>query len=431
MQKLSHRMLPFQFIDNRMFGRTSGEAEYNCGIKDNHFLLLNRLQLQHFRTYDSLDLRLSPGVTLLHGSNGAGKTNLLEAVFVLATTKSFRARADRELIAWGEAEDGTTRYARAVGGATAKGGALRVEITIAEQPGRPSVNEVPVRKQFKLNGSPKRASDVVGELKAVLFSPDDVMLVTGSPAGRRRYMDLTLCQIDHHYLRLLQEYGRILVQRNSLLQRLRGRPDPATLLEFWDDKLVAVGVEIMKARKAMLRVVNDFACEAYGDVAGPGEELRLVYRPSLEDAADTPDVQVANLFRQRLTQLQTKEIYQGMTLCGPHRDDLQFLVNDRDAQAYGSRGQQRSIALALRLAELRYMTNRTGEEPLLLLDEAMAELDDERRHLLLQLMETHPQVLVSSANLGAFPPEFVERATLVHVREGSVDLRPSPRARAS
>jgi DNA replication and repair protein RecF len=393
-------------------------------------VLLNRLRLRHFRTYDTLDLRLSPGVTILHGPNGAGKTNVLEAVFVLATTKSFRTRSDRELVAWEQAEEGMPRYARLEAEATANGGPLRVDMAISEGPAR-SPAETTVRKQFKLNGSPRRAADVVGEIKSVLFSPDDVELVTGSPSVRRRYMDLTLCQIDHRYLRLLQDYGRILVQRNALLQRLRGRPEPATLLEFWDDKLVAAGVEIMVTRRSMLRLLNGFAREAYADLAGVGEELAIAYRPSLEGAADAPDVQLADLFRDRLESLQTKEIYQGMTLCGPHRDDLQFTINGMDAQAFGSRGQQRSVALALRLSELQYMTNRTAEQPILLLDEALAELDDERRRLLLRLMDTHPQVLLTTSNLSSFPEEFRERATLLHVEAGEVTIRPPVRARAS
>jgi DNA replication and repair protein RecF len=394
-------------------------------------VLLKRLHLRHFRTYQKLDLRLGAGVTLLHGPNGAGKTNVLEAVFVLATTKSFRTRTDRELIGWGEQEEGGPRFARLEGAAEAQGGPVRVDMVIAEQQMRAGSLEPGVRKQFKLNGSSKRAADVVGEIKAVLFSPDDVALVTGSPSGRRRYMDLTLCQIDHRYLRLLQEYSRVLVQRNALLQRLRGRPEPASLLEFWDEKLIATGVEIMATRKGMLRILDDFAREAYADIAGLGEELRMVYRPSLEEAAAAADAQLADLFRRRLGQLQTKEIYQGMTLCGPHRDDLQFLVEGRDASCFGSRGQQRSIALALRLAELRYMTNRTSEQPILLLDEAMSELDDERRQLLLQLMETHPQVLATTANLGAFPAEFQERATLLGVENGEISVQLPVRAQAS
>lgn len=393
-------------------------------------MLLKRLRLRHFRNYDALDLHLLSGITLLHGPNAAGKTNVLEAIYVLATTKSFRTRTDRDLISWQGHEEGSPRYTRLEGDAEANGGPVRVEMAIAEQPSRADA-EVTSRKQFKLNGVPKRAGDVVGCVKAVLCSPDDCALVTGTPSLRRRYMDLMLCQIDHRYLRLLQEYGRVLTQRNSLLQRLRGRPEPATLLEFWDDKLVAFGVEIMTTRRAMLRVLGAFAAGAYTDLSSAGEDLEIVYRPSLEGVVETPDEEIAGLFRQRLAELQTKEIYQGVTLCGPHRDDLLFLVNGSDAQYYGSRGQQRSVALALRLSELRYITNRTGEQPVLLLDEAMAELDENRRRLLLQLMETHPQVLVTTSNLDVFPQDFRDTATLLHVANGEITVQHPARARAS
>lgn len=393
-------------------------------------MLLNRLRLRYFRTYERLDLRLSPGVSLLYGANAAGKTNVLEAVYVLATTKSFRTRTDRELISWHvESEEGQ-RYARLEGDAETAGGPVRVDVAMAEQPARGPI-ESSVRKQFRVNGSPKRAGDVVGEIKAVFFSPDDVSLITGSPSGRRRYMDLMLCQIDHRYLRALQEYGRVVVQRNSLLQRLRGRPDPASLLEFWDDKLITLGADIMSTRREMLRVLSSFAREAYADLSGVNEELSIVYRPSLESVPEETGVQTVDAFRERVRQLQTKEIFQGVTLCGPHRDDLQFLINDTDAQYFGSRGQQRSAALSLRLAELRYMTNRTGEQPILLLDEAMAELDADRRRLLLRLMEAHPQVLATTATIEAFPQEFRERSTLLHVEPGAIDVTPPARARAS
>ncbi len=398
--------------------------------RDPFHVLINRLRLRHFRTYESLDLRLSPGVTILHGPNGAGKTNVLEAVFVLGTTRSFRTRSDRELISWQQEVEGTNRFARLEAEVEANGGPFRVDMAISEIPARGPA-ESTVRKQFKFNGSPKRASDVVGSLKCVLFSPEDVSLVTGSPSVRRRYMDLMLCQIDHHYLRLLQDYGRVLAQRNALLQRLRGRPEPASLLEFWNEKLVAAGTDIMTTRKTMLRVVNDFGREAYEELAGLGEELSVRYRPSLEEAEEAPDNHIAALFVERLNKLQTKEIYQGMTLCGPHRDDLQFAIGGMEAQSFGSRGQQRSVAIALRLSELHYMTNRTGEQPILLLDEALAELDDDRRELLLRLMESHPQVLVTTSNIASFPLEFQEKSTLAHVDAGQAEIRLPVRARAS
>ena len=210
-----------------------------------------------------------------------------------------------------------------------------------------------------------------------------------------------------------------------------GRPEPASLLEFWNEKLVAAGTEIMTTRKTMLRVVNDFAREAYADLAGLGEEFSMIYRPSLEEAEQASDSHIASLFVERLEKLQTKEIYQGMTLCGPHRDDLQFTIGGMEAQSFGSRGQQRSVAIALRLSELHYMTNRTGEQPILLLDEALAELDDDRRKLLLQLMESHPQVLVTTSNIASFPADFQEKSTLVLVDEGRAEVKLPVRARAS
>jgi DNA replication and repair protein RecF len=186
----------------------------------------------------------------------------------------------------------------------------------------------------------------------------------------------------------------------------------------------------MATRKAMLRVLNDFAREAYADLSG-GEELQILYRPSLEAAGAASDQHLVELFAGRLGELQTKEIYQGMTLCGPHRDDLQFLIDGADAGSFGSRGQQRSVALALRLGELRYMTNRSGEQPVLLLDEVMSELDEDRRSMLLQLMTSQPQVLVTTATLNSFPLEFQEHSTRLLVSRGEITVQSPLRARAS
>ncbi|MGH2447714.1 MAG: DNA replication/repair protein RecF [Chloroflexota bacterium] len=377
---------------------------------------LNRLRLRHFRTYDTLDLRLSPGVTILHGWNATGKSNILEAIFALATTRSFRARTDRDLIAWEGAEEGVPRHTRVAGDAEARNGPVRLSLMISEVPR--GADGAMARKQFRINGKAVRASEVVGAIKAVLFSPDDTALITASPSVRRRFMDLMLCQIDHRYLRLLQEYSRVVTQRNSLLQQLRGRPDPSSLLSFWDERLIGIGVDIMIARKDMLRLLSAFAAEAYTDLAGIDERLQVVYRPSLEGAAEAQHVELSGLFAERLGQLQSKEIYQGVTLAGPHRDDLQMLIDGADAQYFASRGQQRSIALALRLAELHYMTNRTGEQPILLLDEALAELDDDRQRLLLRLAEQHPQVLITTSHLAGFPSDFRDRARLIEVQYG-------------
>jgi DNA replication and repair protein RecF len=381
-------------------------------------VLLKRLQLQHFRNYNRLDIAFGPGVTVLHGPNAAGKTNILEAIFALATTKSFRVRSEREVIGWSQTLDEFPHpYARVQGDIETSSRAFRIEMVVAEN-GRGG-EEAPslVRKQFRLNGSPCRASDIVGELKAVLFSPDDVDLITGAPLLRRRYMDVTLCQVDHTYLRALQLYGRVVQQRNALLVRLAGRRDPA-LLEFWDEKLIASGRQVVEARRAMLKLLTEFATELYADLSGQNEELTIRYCPSVEGAATEADIAAA--FRAQLNRLARKESEQRITLVGPHRDDLTFLINGVSLQAYGSRGQQRMAALALRMAEARYMTNRTGERAILLLDEALSELDERRRELLLQFVRTYPQVIMTSANLAAFPEDFRQHATLFRVEGGCV-----------
>jgi DNA replication and repair protein RecF len=231
-------------------------------------------------------------------------------------------------------------------------------------------------------------------------------------------MDLTLCQVDRAYLHALQNYGRIVQQRNALLARMHGRADPAAL-EFWDERLVSVGAYIMQARKWMLGILSEFAAELYADLSGSRDAITVRYAPSVQRADVEADI--VSLFTENLRQVARKEMEQRVTLVGPHRDDLSLLIGGVSLQSFGSRGQQRTAALALRMAESRYMTNRTGERAILLLDEALSELDERRRELLLRFASSHPQVIMTSSTLRAFPDDFRVHAALLRVEAGNVE----------
>ena len=398
-------------------------------IIDLHFnVILDRLKLQNFRNYERLDLGLQGGNTLLYGANGAGKTNILEAIFALATTKSFRARNDREMInqRLNRAEV-PFPFARLQGDALEEGRSVRVEILVALGQGGKSENGGTARKQFRLNGVARRASDVVGQIKAVLFSPADVEIVSGSPSARRRYVDLMLCQVDRSYLRLLQSYGRVVQQRNGVLSRIPAR-SRESVLEFWDEKLVIDGSEIIRRRVAMMTSLAVLVREMYGELSGGAEAMDIMYAPSVEEATRTGvsagvnsgEDGISEAFRRKLESETRRSSDARLTSVGPHRDDLSLSIDGDSLLAFGSRGQHRTAALALRMAEARYIADQTGERPILLLDEALGELDDQRREHLLRFVRAYPQVVLTGTSADAFPAAFRRDARLLHIDSGRI-----------
>jgi len=388
-------------------------------------VILTRLQLQHFRNYRKLDLALGPGSTLLHGSNGAGKTNIVEAIFTLATTKSFRTRTDRELIDRGfDPLDSPFPFARLQGDVESDGTPIRIEILVSGQSEGVAGS---ARKQFRLNGAPKRASDVVGQIKAVLFSPADVEIVSGSPSARRRYLDLMLCQVDPTYLRLLQSYTRIVQQRNGVLTRLGGRHQPA-LLEVWDQKLVAEGSRLIIRRETMMRSLAASAREMYTLLSSGAEIFEVAYAPSLAEGLPANDgddtrrlARICEAFSRSLESETRRNRDLRVTPVGPHRDDLTLAIDGEPLLAYGSRGQQRTAALALRMAEARYIFNQTSRQPVLLLDEALGELDEQRRDALLTFVRKYPQVVLTGTTPAAYPEEFRRESVLLRVNSGEIE----------
>jgi DNA replication and repair protein RecF len=285
----------------------------------------------------------------------------------------------------------------------------------------PSQAETPaalqLSKTIKVNGLPTRASQLVGQINVVFFSPEDLNLVTGPPAGRRRYLDITNSQVNHLYLRALQRFNRVVTQRNHLLRQVRERRQPRELLDFWTEELARAGTYVVRHRLEMVEAVNGTIGDIYRQLVGAEHDLRLEY----EATAAVKDGEHLRLsYRERLAELQGKEIEAGVTLIGPHRDDFTFVVDGVDVGVYGSRGQQRLAVLALRLAEADYMRAQTDEEPILLLDDVLSELDVARRKFVLARVARGGQSLITTADLSAFDPEFLAQAALFHVQRGSV-----------
>ena len=381
----------------------------------NRPMRLTHLTLHNFRNYVRLDLDLPPGVSLLQGDNAQGKTNLLEAVYYLATSRSPHAGSDRELVNWLTVEQEPLPYARLVGQVARASGNTKIEITLTQQ----ANNGARYRKQIRLNGVARRAMDLLGQLNVVLFLPEDIGLVSGSPSGRRRYLDATLCQIDPAYCRSLSRYNQVVTQRNALLRDLRERGGDSAQLIFWDQRLVEHGAYLVSRRWAALLALDELAHDIHGQLTGGTEQLRLRYAPSVELEGPADAGSVGQAFKAQLYDLRRREIAAGMTLVGPHRDEMRFLINAVDCGVYGSRGQQRTAALSLKLAEVDLMRRETGEQPVLLLDDVLSELDEHRRSFLVHTLENGvEQAIITTTDLHTLPQAFLSGSHLWRVEMG-------------
>jgi DNA replication and repair protein RecF len=372
---------------------------------------VQRLSLTQFRNYERLDLDVAPGVTVLWGDNAQGKSNLLEAVYYLATMRSFRARSDRDLIRWNQQSD-PLAFTRLAARVERSGESFDLDVVLREE-ARPDDDDTPsLSKRIKLNDLARRAIDVVGTATAVMFSPQDLHLIDGAPALRRRYLDVTLSQEDRRYCRTLAHYNRVLVQRNHLLRAARERGSKPDEMHFWNRELITAGSYLLARRMATMRRLAGVARDVYATVGGTSEELDVGYKNSVFGAgdglSDAGADDIASAFEARLADVQSKEFVLGVSLVGPHRDDVTLRIAGHDVGEFGSRGQQRLAALALKVAETEHLFTQTGEHPILLLDDVLSELDPRRRDHVLGLIRAEQQVFITSAEpaaLGGVPSD--------------------------
>jgi len=370
---------------------------------------IEQLTLRDFRNYRHLDIALPRGLLLFVGGNAQGKSNLLEAIYLLATTRSVRANSEGELVSRDASQQGQA-VARLVGTARRHDGSVQVEVVIVTRPTgeQAAASRLPASKRLRVNGVARRASETVGQMTAVLFTTQDIDLVGGAPSLRRRYLDITLSQVDPAYLRALQRYGKIVLQRNALLRRIQEGAAGPDQLSFWDEEMAQHGAYIAGSRGRAVSSLSVLAREAHRALSGGEEELSLAYQPQLSRAWDGERVaaastdELAAALLQALAAGRQRDVAAGVSLTGPHRDDLQFLLNGVPAAAFASRGQQRTAALALRLAEARFLLNRSGEHPVLLLDDVLSELDESRRAGVLAAASEFEQVLITSVDADRF-----------------------------
>jgi DNA replication and repair protein RecF len=397
---------------------------------------LTRLSLTNFRNFTRLDLDVPAGTVMLVGDNAQGKTSLLEAVYYLATLTSFHASSDKQLINFIEARQNLA-VGRIVGEYVRGSEHHRLEVRIIQEPNGQN-GTTHLRKEVLLDGVKRKSSEAVGQFNAVLFLPQMMGVIEGSPEERRRYLNLALSQVISHYQSALAEYNKALLQRNALLKLLFERKGDVAQLDYWDDHLATSGAQIIHARIRAVQELEKLAARTHRELTHANEILRLSYQPAYDPLPQTPgqmalsfdapvdrssfsSEQIRKGFLDCLLKLRTEEIARGITTVGPHRDELRFLANGIDLGVYGSRGQVRSAILALKIAEVAWMHAKSGHWPVMLLDEVLAELDTQRRHDLLERLTQSEQALLSTTDLDLFTPEFVHRAAVWRVANGRVE----------
>ncbi len=352
------------------------------------------LELQDYRNYRELKLELSPGINVLYGDNAQGKTNALEAICLCATAKSHRGTKDRELIRFGEEE-------------------AHIKVMV-EKRGVPCRVDVHLKKNrakgVAVNGVPlRRVADLFGILHVVIFSPEDLGIIKDSPAERRRFLDMELCQLSRIYAHNLIRYHKVIAQRNKLLKEWDEQPELRDTLDIWDQQLVSYGVPLIENRRSFIRDLNQLVREIHFSISGGKEQAELSYVPNVE----------AEELGRVLARERSRDLKARTSLTGPHRDDMIFLVNGVDVRRFGSQGQQRTAALSLKLAEIEIVKKVIQDSPILLLDDVLSELDGSRQKQLLQRI-SHIQTVVTCTGLDEFVHHCFPIDRVFHIEDGKL-----------
>jgi DNA replication and repair protein RecF len=366
-------------------------------------MYISRLRLANFRNYRFQDVGFKPGANLITGGNGQGKTNLLEALCVLTTAKSYRTAHDEELISL--EEDTALIWGLVVREQRAD---IELEVVLSRSEG----------KSVKINSVRRpRVLELIGELNSVGIWVEDVEIIRGEPSVRRRFLNTEISQISPEYCFNLVRYKRVLEHRNRLLKQLAHRGTSDASLDVWTAELVRYGAPLIEQRRRFVQRLAAPAEQAHLELTEGRERLSVQYAPSfpLEDDC------VEDCFRRGLEEMQQEELKRGMTLLGPHRDNLVFLIDGRDAKAYASLGQQRTAALSLRLSELAAVQEQIGEPPVLLLDDVFAELDSARTEKLLELAVPGRQVFIATTEPSRLPDWAVQACTVYRVKSGVLE----------
>ena len=355
---------------------------------------IESLELSDFRNYEALELPLFPGVNILCGDNAQGKTNILEAIYLAATSKSHRGAKDSDMISFGKEE----AHVRVVH--EKEGLSSRIDMHLRRHK----------TKGIAIDGEKlKKAGELMGRIKVVLFSPEDLSIIKLSPAERRRFMDIELCQIDSFYLYNLANYNRLVMQRNKLLKGAGFGQDLTSTLDIWDEQLFSFGSKLIERRQSFIEQISEITGQIHRDLTDGKESIKLSYEPSV----------TLDNYREAMKSARDRDFRMHQTTVGPHRDDLIYMANDIDLRKYGSQGQQRTAALALKLSEIELIKRITKDTPVLLLDDVLSELDETRQTQLLNTMG-EIQTIVTCTGVDEFVKRRMKIDKIYRVENGRV-----------
>lgn len=357
-------------------------------------MIIKSIELADYRNYNSLEMQFDSGTNILYGDNAQGKTNILEAIYLAATTKSHKGSKDREIVNFNKEEAHIRTYIEK------EGVESRVDMHLRKSKS----------KGIAIDGQKiKKAADLLGLCNVVFFSPEDLGIIKNGPSERRRFVDMELCQLDNFYLYNLNHYNKIVNQRNKLLKDMYMNPDLKETLNIWDMQLVSFGTKMIERRQLFVEQLNEIIYDIHKKLSGDREEIKIKYEPdvSIED------------FERKLRMNQDRDMRSKMTSVGPHRDDFAFMIGDIDVRKYGSQGQQRTAALSLKLSEIELVKKITKDTPILLLDDVLSELDSNRQNYLLNSIGDI-QTIITCTGLEEFVNNRFEVNRVFKVTNGTV-----------
>ena len=355
---------------------------------------IKRLKLKSFRNYESLDISFGSYINILYGENAQGKSNLLEALYVCAASRSYRGCPDRDMIRKGDEE-------------------AHIGLGLFDEPSKIEVDvhlKKNERKGIAVNKIPiKKISELIGTVKLIIFSPEDISLIKGGPAGRRNYLNMEISQLNTVYLKDYARYQHVLMQRNQLLKDIKNKPDLEKTLDVWDDQLVRYGYSIIIERKRFISQMNEVVSDIHSFLTEGKEEVRIEYRPSMD----------ADEFKDHFKRYRERDLALATTTAGPHRDDFSMIVNGSDVRQFGSQGQKKTAALSLKLAEIDII-KRNHESPILLLDDVFSELDRKRQEELIKMIGDY-QTFITCTKPDELLKQFSDISRYYKIKKGTAE----------
>lgn len=366
-------------------------------------MFIKSIGLKNFRNYESLQIDFEKEFNIIYGNNAQGKTNIIEAIFLCASGRSHRTSKDGELMKYGA-------------------DAFDIKLLLEKRELQKEIHityNSEERKKIKINDIPaKKIGDLMGHLNAVMFSPEDLMLIKQGPGERRRFADIALSQLKPSYFFDLQQYAKILFQRNSLMKSITIKRELEDTLDVWDKHLAKTGARIMRERERFVKRMNELAKNRHDNLTNGEENLILKYDPSFRFGGDD-NTDLESCFKSELEKNREREIYKGSTIIGPHRDDIDIILNGESTKIYGSQGQQRTSVLSMKLAEIDLMKEESGEYPVLLLDDVLSELDDRRKEFLIEGIK-NVQTFITCTDRRFFKTKR-ENTSFFYVNSGKVE----------